>query len=77
MLKLTKEQIKEKIDTETDFINITRYGYSLQTLLQKHPNGVDNAVIAKALDSTPEEVEKLFIQAIEKIQFLMKIGEEN
>lgn len=63
-----KEEIKNKIEAEEDFIYCPRLGNSLEQLLQKHPEGVDNERIARVLLLTEEEVEEVYQNAIKKIK---------
>ena len=76
MLKLTKEEIELRLANDADFIDMPRYGNSIQKLLVKHPNGCENGMVAKALHMTPEEVEETFKRAVAKLQESLKIGEE-
>lgn len=73
MQKLTKEQIQQKIETEEDFIDSPRFGYSIEKIIDRYPDGVDYGTISKVLHLTPEEVEKTFLTALKKVQEKMKL----
>jgi hypothetical protein len=62
------EEKKLKILKEEDFIDYPKFKNSLSRLIQKYPEGVDGAIIAKVLNMTEEEVEKTYDTAIEKIK---------
>ncbi len=73
---MTSEEINLKIETEEDFINYPRFNNSLKALMAKYPNGVkNNDIIAKALNSTPDEVEEIFQGAVKKLKKIMKVGD--
>ena len=74
MQKLTKEHIEERLKNDVDFIDSPRYNYSIGVLLKKHPEGVENTVIAKALHMTADEVEEAYLSAVKKLQKIMKVG---
>jgi hypothetical protein len=53
--------IRQKIDTDPDYIATKRYGNSLKRLLERYPNGVGDdekgiKIMAQALKMTEEEV---------------------
>lgn len=68
-----KEKIKEKIETEEDFIYCPRLGNSLDKFVEKNPDGVDDEKIAKVLLIETEEVETIFQSAISKIRKNLKL----
>lgn len=56
--------MQDKIDTDPDFIALKRYGFSLEKLMLKYPDGVPNTergmrLIAQALKMTPEEIQRV------------------
>ena len=51
------EDIQKRLETEEDFINLRRYGFSLKVLLDKYPNGCPDHIIAAALNLTEDELE--------------------
>jgi hypothetical protein len=54
------EEAKNKIGTDEDFINYPKFSNSLKKLMARHPDGVDDETIAKALMIPVEEVEGRF-----------------
>lgn len=73
MAKKNKDNVKELIDTDEDFIYCPRLGNSLKKLMDKNPDGVDDERIAKVLLLEEEEVEGIFASAIKKIRKSMGI----
>jgi len=68
-----KNKIKKKIETDPDFIYCPRLGNSLSIFLEKYPEGVDDAKIAKVLMVDEEDVEEIFQAAIIKIRKSMGV----
>jgi hypothetical protein len=71
---MIKKTIKERIESEEDFINAPSCKNSLKELLKKNPEGVDNERIAKVLMMEEIEVEKTFQEALKKIKESMTVG---
>ena len=63
-----EEEIKKKILEDRDFINIKRFDYSLNKLLDRYEDGVPGRVIAQALLISEEEVESLYEQVLVKLR---------
>jgi hypothetical protein len=72
-MKITKDEINEKIDTDEDFIVSNKYGNSLKKAVDDNPDGFDNDKIAKFLNITEEETEAIYKEAIAKLQKLMGV----
>ena len=47
-----------------DYVSIKRYGNSILALEKRYPNGCPTHIIAKALDTTEEDVEKRYQEII-------------
>ena len=74
---LNKEDIRKKVETEEDFIYCPRLNNSLEKFLIAHPDGIDNAKIAKVLMMTEEEVEAAFQSALKKLKESLEKGKDN
>jgi hypothetical protein len=72
---MSTSEIRKKIESEPDFVNLKRYDFSLEKLLDKFPDGVPNKMIAQALLMTEEEVEKIYQQVVLKLRKEMKVDE--
>lgn len=57
-----------RVDTEPDFILSKKFGYSMQRLIERYPDGAPDEVIAQALGITPAEVEKEYQAIVLKIR---------
>ena len=71
--KLTRAKIKEKIATEADFINSPKHNYSLESLEEVNPNGVNDRFASSLLAVSLEEFQALFKATVEKYRRLLKI----
>lgn len=64
----TVEEIRRKIDTDPDFVNLKRFDFSINKLLERYPDGAPVKLIAQGLMTTEEEVEETFRQIVAKLQ---------
>ena len=67
-------ETKRKIEKEEDFINSPNHRNSLKVFISKNPEGVTNDKIAKVLMITEEEVESIYLSAIQKIKSTLTAG---
>jgi len=67
-----KKAVKTRIMTEEDFIYCPRLGNSLERLLEKNPDGVDDDRIEKVLLIPKKEINKHYEQIILKLKNLLK-----
>lgn len=63
--------LKKKIVEDEDFIYCPRLGNSLNRLIQKHPEGIDDERIQKVLLITAKELEDIYGSAIKKLRKCM------
>jgi len=66
-------ELQTKLQTERDFICNRRYGYSLDKLLARFPQGVPSKVAARALMMSEEELLKLEDRIIGKLRRQLKV----
>lgn len=64
--------IKKKIMEDDDFIYCPRLGNSLNKLIEKHPDGIDDERIQKVLLMTAKELESIYNSAIQKLRDALK-----
>jgi hypothetical protein len=65
---IDKEEIRRKIQEEEDFIYCPKLGYSLSRYLMSNSDGVEISTIARLLLITEEEVQKIYLEAIELLK---------
>lgn len=70
---MTSAEARQKLDTDSDFIAVKRFDYSLKKLMERYPEGAPPKVIAQALMMTEDEVEELEQAVITKIREVLKI----
>lgn len=63
-----KKILQKKIKEEEDFIYCPRLSNSLENLLDKNPNGVDDERIKKVLLISDKELESLYNSALNKLR---------
>jgi hypothetical protein len=61
----------DRINTDEDFINIKRFDYSLESLLERYPDGVPDRIIAQALNVSEGEVSGLYKSVVVRLRKLM------
>lgn len=69
-LKMTHQQARYFVDTEPDFVNNKRYGYSLKKLKEAHEGACSPRLAAQALASSEDEIE----QEYQDILVILKNG---
>lgn len=70
---MTSEEIRKRVLEDPDFIYLPRFDNSLSKLVERHPDGVPNRVIAQALMMTEDEVSALYDQVVVKLQQIMRV----
>lgn len=65
-----------KLYTDPNYIALKRFGYSLEQLLQRYPDGCPDRVIAQALLIPEEEVEEVYQSIVQKLRDVMLPEEE-
>ena len=66
---LTQEEIQHKLKNDPDFIYSAKYNYSIKNIVEKHPTGCPDKLIAKVLKlESPEEVESIYQGIVRKLR---------
>jgi len=65
---MTRDEIKLKIETDPVFINIKRFDYSIENLIDRYPDGAPLRLIAQALNMTEEEVQETYNNVLTKLK---------
>lgn len=73
MDKLT--EVKKRIMEEEDYIKLPKFGDSLNRFLDKNPNVIKDSTIARLLKMSVEDVERIYLEAIELIK--KEVGEDD
>jgi hypothetical protein len=66
-------EARERIAVEPDFIFLKRFDFSLAALVEKHPGGVSDRVIAAALMVTEDDVKDIYESIILKLRDILKV----
>lgn len=70
---MTSAELKRLVESDPDFIAIRKFGYDINTMLKKYPDGAPSSVIAEALLIDESEVEELYSSIIQKIRKQMRV----
>ncbi len=73
---MKKDELKQKICVDPDFINSKNHKNSLKEFLKEHSEGTTDEQIAKVLLTTKEEVDRIYQSAILKLRKVLKIEVE-
>ena len=66
------EEINKKLTTHPDFVVSKRFENSLQKVLEKHPDGCSDRLIASLLGLPEEEIESRYQEIVEKLKELVE-----
>ena len=69
-----KKSLKKRIMEEEDFIYCPRLGNSLERLMEKNADGVDDERIEKVLLMPKEEIEEHYENALKKLRKALGVG---
>lgn len=67
-------EARERIVSDPDFIFLKRFDFSLKNLVEKHPGGVSDRVIAAALMVTEDDVQDIYESIIIKLRDILKVN---
>lgn len=67
-----KKTLRKKIKEDPDFVYCPRLGNSLEKLIDKHPEGIDDERIEKVLLMSKKEIEVVYNSALEKLRNAIK-----
>lgn len=70
---MKSQEARRLIATDPDYIYLKRFDFSLEQLIERHPGGVPDRVIAAALMITEEGVGDLYNLIIAKLREAMKV----
>ena len=71
------DEIKKMIETQPDFIALRRFGYSLQKLETRYPDGsCPDHVVAAALDMTEDQMRSRYASIVAELRNRLNIKED-
>lgn len=74
---MSKEDIQKRIQSEEDYVRAPKFSNSLNKLMSKYDNGLENTAIAKALMIPEEKVAEIYEEAVELIREQMSKDDED
>lgn len=66
-------EAQQRVQTDPDFVNLKRFDFSLQKVLERYPEGAPDRVIANALMIPEHAVEELYQSAVAKLKMIMGV----
>jgi hypothetical protein len=74
MAQIEDTELKDKVDNEPDFVNLKRYNYSLERLLERYQDSpIPDRVVAQALNLTEQELNEQFARLVTKLRDRMGV----
>lgn len=74
--KLTKDDIVYLLHHDETFVNSKRFGYSIDAVVQRYPDGAPDNVICQLLDIDQHTLDALYRQVVASLRSMMTKGEE-
>lgn len=65
-------EIKKRLVTDEDFVNLKRFDYSIEEVERRYPDGVPDRIIAQGLNLSDAEYEALYHDIV--IQLRQELG---
>lgn len=62
------DEKKSRIMQDEDFVDYPKFKNSIKKIKEKNPDGINDEIIAKILQITPEELETLYSNSLKKIR---------
>lgn len=75
MSVVKNDDIKMMIEVDLDYIASKRFGCSVAKLMERHPEGCPDRVIAAALLMTEEELETRYVEIVKRLRTHMGVEE--
>lgn len=71
--KLSKEEIQQLLHNDETFVNSKRYGYSIEAVLERYPDGAPNNVIAQLLELDKDDIDARYSSIVVTLRRLMGV----
>lgn len=72
-MTMMMNDVRDLVETRSNFIYAKRFDNSLKKLLVRYPDGVPDRIIAQALLVTEEELERMWENIIQKLRKSMGV----
>jgi hypothetical protein len=70
---LIPSAVKQMIENDPDFVNLKRFDFSIEKVLDRYPDGVPMRLITQGLMMTEEEVNKTTEKILQKLRDAMGV----
>jgi hypothetical protein len=71
--KLSKEEVQNLLHNDETFVNSKRYGYSIEAVLERYPDGAPNNVIAQLLELDKDSIDARYSSIVVNLRRLMGV----
>jgi hypothetical protein len=61
---MDKNELSTRVTKDEDYVRCPKFGNSLTKFTNKNPDGVENAVIARLLLISEDDVERIYAEAV-------------
>lgn len=69
----TPAEIQQRLNDDPDYVHLRRFGYSVEKLLERYPDGCPDKMIAAALLITEEELATAYAKIVQYLRDTMEV----
>lgn len=69
----TSAEAQGLIELDPEYVYLRRYDFSVTKLLERYPDGAPDHIIAQALLTTEDEVQRIYEGAVAKLREHLKV----
>lgn len=66
--------MRRLVECDPDFVALPRYGYSLTRVVESHPDGCSDRVVAQALMISEAELSSIYDSIVQKLRANLKLN---
>jgi uncharacterized protein (UPF0254 family) len=74
--KLTKTDVEYLLHHDETFVNSKRFGYSIDAVMERYPEGAPDNVICQLLDLDQGSLDALYEDVVQTLRSIMKVEPE-
>jgi hypothetical protein len=71
--KLTAEDIGHLLHNDETFVNSKRYGYSIDAVMERYPDGAPNNVIGQLLNLDKDDIDARYSTIVAQLRAIMGV----
>jgi hypothetical protein len=74
--KLSKDDIDYLLHHDETFVNSKRFGYSIDAVVERYPDGAPDNVICQLLELDQQTLDALYLQIVGSLRGHMRVSDE-